>query len=148
MARLLAADREDLETIAALLQDSLLRACDSNFDARRRTLTLLFNRFHWEEKDPKRGYCLVRLCGVTKAQRRSWPDHCAAVLELLHIDGDDDIIELIFAGGTAVRCRIEAIDVVMEDVGEAWPVETRPDHADDEDPEPDDEMETAQPAAG
>ena len=90
----------------------------------------------------------MRLCGVTKAQRRSWPDHCAAVLELLHIDGDDDIIELIFAGGTAVRCRIEAIDVVMEDVGEAWPVETRPDHADDEDPEPDDEMETAQPAAG
>ncbi|MBZ6377651.1 MULTISPECIES: DUF2948 family protein [Pacificimonas] len=134
MASLLAADREDLDTIAALTQDSLLRACDTHYDAKRRTLTLLLNRFRWEEQEPRRGYCLLRLLGVEKAQRRSWPENRAAVLDLLHIDADDDLVELVFAGGTAIRCRVEAIDLLLEDVGAPWEVDGRPDHEDDPDP--------------
>lgn len=134
MARLLACDREDLETIAALLQDSLLRACDTHYDGRRRILSLLVNRYRWEVEAAERCHTILRIHGVIKAQRRSWPDSRAAVLELLHIEGDDDLIEMVFAGGTSVRCRVEAIDMLLEDVGDPWPASARPGHDDDEDP--------------
>lgn len=146
MAKLMAEDAEDLETIAALLQDSLLRACDVDYNRRRRTLSFLVNRYHWESKEPMRGHSVVRLHGVTKAMRRSWPETKAAVLEILHIEGDDDLIEIFFAGGTAVRCRVECIDMLMEDVGEPWPTDHRPDHEDDD--EPVDVEDTGEAAAG
>ena len=132
MARLLATDNEDMATIAVLLQDALLRACDTDWDPKRRTLTFLVNRYRWEETEPKRGHCLVRLMGVMKAQRRCWPENRAAILELLHVEGDDEMVEILFAGGTAVRCRVECVDILMEDVGEPWATESRPLHEDDE----------------
>ena len=149
MVKLLAADCEDLETVAALLQDSLVRACDTHYDSRRRALTLLVNRYRWEEKEPQRGHAIVRLTGVLKAQHRSWPTTKAAVLELLHIECDDDVVEMFFAGGTAVRCRIETIDLLLEDVGEPWPVSGPPSHDDDDDPDedPDDEPDERERSA-
>ncbi|MEE4348947.1 MAG: DUF2948 family protein [Pacificimonas sp.] len=144
MARLLATDHEDLITVAALTQDALLRACDTDFDKRRRTFSLLINRFRWEEMEPKRGFCVLRLLGVEKVQRRSWPESAAAVLELLHIEDDgDDRIEFVFAGGTAIRARVECIDIMLDDIGDPWPVEARPDHEDDPDPSEDEDQEEA-----
>src|SRR5690554_4497036 len=42
---------EDLQVIAALVQDAVLSAADIVWNARTRRLALLINRFRWEDKD-------------------------------------------------------------------------------------------------
>jgi len=141
-----AQDEEDLEVISAYLQDAVGVIGSMAFQPKRRRFAMVVNRFVWE-KSPKAGLFQpavpqrvqtgVHFEGVEKAQVHNLPyKEKDAAFDLLAIrfvaspDPDDPSghIELDFAGTGTVRLSVECIDVFMSDMGEPWPVASRPRH--------------------
>lgn len=162
--KLRATDPEDLEVLAAHLQDAIVPVSEMAFLPRERRFVLVANRFRWEAA----GRQAAR---PRPAERRSGPDdaafapeghferiHCGlcvervravrhrgfdrrdrgALLALLTVSADAaaGTIELLFAGDAAVRLEVDRIDCYVEDVGEAWPTRWRPRHGTDEEAGP------------
>ena len=136
---LAAEDAADLEVISARLQDAVAHVKDLVYLPKRRRFAGLFNRFKWEA-DSKSGDMRVRsglhIDGVLSVKshniKREAPD---AVISLLAIrftsKGSDEPggeIELIFAGGGAIKLDVECIDVGLSDVSGAWAARGRPEH--------------------
>ena len=48
--RLRAEDAEDLQVVAALVQDAVMPASEMSFDRGKRRFACLLNRFRWEDK--------------------------------------------------------------------------------------------------
>ena len=119
---------EDLPAISALLQDATLRAEDLAFDKRGRRLVLLVNRYRWEATAPSRVRSALRIETVEAVQRQNWPRTPDAVLDLLSLTRDADHVILTFAGGPALRARIEVLEVILEDIAAPWPTKLQPEH--------------------
>ena len=130
MLHLIAQSGDDLPALSALLQDATLRVADIAFDARGRRLACLVNRYRWEATEPSRVRAALRIEGVEQVQRLRWPTDGAAVLALLSLTLEDGFLLLHFAGGPAVRVRAECVDVILEDMGAAWPTAHVPKHPD------------------
>jgi hypothetical protein len=137
---LAAEDAEDLEIVSARLQDAVARVKDLVWLPKSRRFGAVFNRFKWETADARGGDLRVRarlhFDGVLAVQshniRRDAPD---AVVSLLAIrftpNGPEDPagrIELVFAGGGAIRIDVETIDAGLTDVSGEWAARSRPDH--------------------
>lgn len=136
---LAAEDGEDLEVISARLQDAVAPLRELVYLPKTRRFAALFNRFKWE--DGRRGANLrIRallhfddvLSVQSKGLKRGAPD---AVVSLLAIrftpkGGDDPAgtVELVFAGGGAIKLEVECIDAGLSDVGGEWAARGRPDH--------------------
>jgi hypothetical protein len=97
------------------------------------------NRFTWERAEGKRRtyerrravltFDRVRAAKTSRIRR----DQGEAVLELLAIEFDPSdppagAVELIFAGGAAVRLEVECIEARLADLGAAWATTARPSH--------------------
>ena len=151
--KLCAVDHEDLQVIAAVLQDALIPVSDMKFLAAERQFVLVVNRFRWENcsDDPdapvvavsdspsdsdcepcrafERVHCGLRFDGVTQVRARGIDQRDRGrILELLHIGSEPGAVTMIFAGDTAIR--VEGPDVVcrVEDIDEPWPTTWRPHH--------------------
>ena len=140
---LAAADAEDLEIISARLQDAVALVKDLVWLPKSRRFAALFNRFKWETADEKKGRgdnlrvrAGLHFDGVLSVKsfrlKRGDPD---AVLSLLAItftpkaaDDPAGTIELVFAGGGAVRLEVECIDAGLTDVSGEWAARGRPAH--------------------
>jgi hypothetical protein len=134
-----AEDADDLEIIAARLQDAVTLVKDIVWMPKSRRFAGIFNRFKWE--DPKaRGNLRVRArlyfddVKAVKSHniRRDAPD---TVLSLLTIgfaaNGSEDpsgTISLVFAGGGEIRLDVENINGGLTDVSGEWAALGRPDH--------------------
>ncbi len=125
---LLAHSAEDLPALSALLQDATLRTADIAWDARRRRLVLLLNRYRHEVGGGSRVRAALRIEAVLSVQRRAWPAG-EAVLPLLALTDSESRLDLSFGGGTALRLTVEAVDVVLEDLSEPWPTHRLPLHS-------------------
>jgi Protein of unknown function (DUF2948) len=125
---LLGQSPEDLPAISALVQDATLRRQDIAYDARSRRLVLLVNRYRHEAGTPSRVRTALRLETVETVQRQNWPAG-ETVLALLSLARDGDWLHLTFAGNTALRARVEVIEVVLEDLSAPWPASREPHHA-------------------
>jgi hypothetical protein len=134
--RLLAEDAEDLEVIAAALQDAVGKIGDIRYEAPARQLTLVFNRFRWEAdgRAAERVRAGLQFGGVLGVQarklRREAPE---AVIELLTIEFEPGeapggAVVLSFAGGGDLRLEVECIDAALADVSEPWPTRRKPAH--------------------
>ena len=126
---LLGQEPGDIETFSALLQDATLRLADVGFDRKARRLALLVNRFRREAPTPSRIRCALRIEAVDAVQRGGWPGDPQAVTAILSLAKDGDWLVITCAGGTALRAQVEVIDLVLEDMGEAWSTTRVPDHA-------------------
>lgn len=133
---LAAVDADDLELISARLQDAVAKVKDLVYLPKARRFAAVFNRFRWEAKDNTRVRAGLHFDGVTAVKahgiRRDAPE---AVLSLLAIrftpKGDEDPggeVELIFAGGGAMKLEVECIDAALTDMGAEWSALGRPDH--------------------
>ena len=135
-----AQDAEDLEIISARLQDAVAQIKDLVYLPKARRFAALFNRFRWEAAGRKGHDARIRsglhFNGVisVKAQnlRRDKPD---AVVSLLAIrftsrGGEDPggEVELVFAGGGALKLEVECIDAGLSDIGGEWGALGRPSH--------------------
>jgi hypothetical protein len=119
---------------------------DMAYLPQQRRFAMVVSRFVWE-KDAKPGLFQravpqriragVHFERVTNAQVQLLPvREKDAAFELLAMrfegaaDPDDlaGTVELNFAGGGSLRLHVECIEAYLSDMGEPWPVTTRPRH--------------------
>jgi hypothetical protein len=126
---LLAQSADDLPALAALLQDATLRTPDIARDAKARRLVLLVNRYRWEAKAGSRSRAALRIEGLLRVQHQNWPQSPEAVLNLLSLDWTAPHLTLVFSDQITLRAEVEALDLLLEDIGDPWATEKRPRHA-------------------
>ena len=138
--KLLGRSDEDLKTISAYLQDSIIFQKDITFLKKNKIFLILANRFMWEDaekglfRENKRIRCALRfdqvsnvICKNINQKKKN------KVLELLAIKNltikDQSIeISLIFAGDSIITILAEEIEVLLDDLGEPWVVKKAPKH--------------------
>lgn len=154
--KLRALDAEDLQVVAACLQDALVAVRDMAYLPQHRRFVMLLNRFRWEDEARNDGrlpsrrtgdalfaeeessrfervHCALRVERVravqSKGLRRPASDE---IVELLTIAAVPKAIELVFAGGPKVKIEVDAVRCFLEDLGEPWPTAWRPRHPEED----------------
>lgn len=154
--RLRARDADDLQTIAACLQDALVPLSEVAFLKAERRFVMVANRFRWErtpaeaasapvpdkdarfadradDEDGAARYERVN-CGIcfdrVRAVRFKGLDvrRKSQILNLLTLQSRSDAITLVFAGGATIRLDVSDIRCHLEDLGEPWPTRWQPAH--------------------
>ena len=126
---LLAQDAAELPLLSSLVQDATLRPLDIAWDTRAHRLVALIGRYRWEAHDNSRIRTALRFDHVLRAERRNWPrDPDSAMLALLAMTLDGDLLTLAFSGGTTLRLTLEVVDVTLEDLTAPWPASRQPEH--------------------
>jgi len=143
-----ARDEEDLAVLSAYLQDAVGVVGDMAYLPKSRRFALVVSRFIWEREAkaglfqaalPQRVRSGVHFDGIERVQVQNLPlQDKDTAFDLLTIgftgSGSDDdpsgTIELTFAGGGVLRLSAECIDAYLSDMGEPWPVKSRPRHPD------------------
>ncbi len=148
LLKLKAIDGDDLQVIAATLQDAIVPVLDIAYDAGERCFMFAANRFRWENtsletgRKARRGvarvHCGVIFGNVVKVQRmaidRGRPGTFLNLLTISLVDrpdGEGPVIELTFSGDAAIRLETAALLCHLEDFGEPWPAQLQPQHAND-----------------
>jgi hypothetical protein len=136
--RLAAADAEDLQMLSARVQDAAGKLKDFVWLPRQRRFVAALNRFRWEDGKSAgtRVRTALRFDGVSKVQsshvKQGAPDAVVSLLALRFTpDGEGDpagVIELVLAGGGAIRLAVECIDAELADLTGPWAARARPDH--------------------
>ena len=142
--KLAAADAEDLQILSARLHDATARLADIAWLPGQRRFALLFNRYRWEDEASGVKGTRVRAGlhfeGVAKVQSHNVKLGATdAVVSLLAItftpsgaaEDPGGCIELVLAGGGAIRLTVEAIDAILEDRTIPWAAIGKPDHEGD-----------------
>jgi hypothetical protein len=146
LLRLIAFDEDDLHVLSAHLQDSVVRIQDVIFLPKERRFAAVLKRFDWvkaaaSSDDPdgifERREAALRFERVLGAQYRNLPlDHAeGSVTALLAVnfeagDPPGGFIELVFAGGGAIRLHVECIEGELRDLGMVWRTRRKPQHPD------------------
>ncbi len=136
--KLRAVDDEDMKILSTCLQDALVPVGDMEYFPDDGRFVLVASRFCWEQPaesfDPgdefyERIHCALSFNGVKKVHRRGISRrNPAQLLELLSLSVKDGAVELVFAGGAALRLEVDALSCQIEDFGEPWPTRWRPRH--------------------
>jgi hypothetical protein len=145
LLRLIAFDEDDLKVLSAHLQDALVRMEDVVFLPKERRFAAVLKRFDWVKaaesgNDPdgiyERREAALRFERVLGAQYRNLAldkadDTVVALLAVNFHAGDapGGFIELIFAGGGAIRLQVECIEGELRDLGAVWRTRRKPDHS-------------------
>ena len=135
---LVAADRDDLQAISALLQDAVLKIGDAAYLEAERRFAFVTNRFVWEVPAGflgrgQRVRAGVHFDDVTNVRAKNLRlDAKDAVVEILNTDyeGDENggVITINLAGGGAIALSVEAINAHLKDLSEPWRASRRPKH--------------------
>ena len=147
--RLIAFDEDDLKVISAHLQDALVRMEDIAFLPKERRFAAVLKRFDWvtaaassgdADSFYERREAALRFERVLGAQYRNLPldgpaETVTALLAVNFEAGDppSGFIELIFAGGGAIRLHVECIEGELRDLGTVWRTRRKPEHPDSAD---------------
>lgn len=142
LLKLRAEDAEDLQVIAGMLQDAIVPAGDMRFDPANQEFVLVANRFCWEagagRRPPaERVNCGVTFSNVTRVERRGLDGAGQdGFLSLLTVSVAPDsatpqsVVILTFSGEAAIRLETGGLLCHLEDFGEPWPTQWRPQHGD------------------
>lgn len=136
LLKLVAHDAADLGVISSMLQDALVPLSDMAWLADQRLFVMAVNRYRWNAPDTdERVHAGVSFENVERVQRRNIEAaRRGGFLNLLSVTlvegaGDaPDAVELIFAGNAAIRLETASLLCHLEDFGEPWPAQQRPDH--------------------
>ena len=128
---------EELQVIAAFIQDAIAPLSDMTWMRDQNRFALVLNRFRWEcagDTPPfERTHTMLSFQNVqavrTRNVDRDRPDRPLSLLTLS--PGENTAVDLAFAGGGTVRIESGPLDCVLEDLGEPWPTAWRPDHGED-----------------
>jgi hypothetical protein len=132
--KLIAIESEDLDLVAAALQDAVVRIGDIRYEPKARRLTILTNRYRWEGPGGERVRTALQIGSVLGVQGRRLRRHAKdAVVELLTLAFDPKeppggVLSLAFAGGGDLRVTVECVDMVLADVSAPWPTPRAPSH--------------------
>lgn len=159
LIRLRARDAEDMQVVAACLQDALVPLGDIAYLKREKRFVMVVNRFKWETSDRdaaapapeagpeadarftddaaepgfervNAGVCFDKVQAVRfQGLDLGNKDH---ILNLLTIQVESDSITLVFSGDILIRLEVGAIACHLEDLSEPWPTRWQPSHEDAE----------------
>lgn len=144
--KLRATDAGDLEVVSAALQDAIAPVADMTWEREARRFVLVVNRFKWEVAETHlpdepapvfwRSNCGIEIGNVTGVQVRGFTrQQSARLLALLAVEAEPDALAFTFADGGALRLKVGAIDLRLQDWGEPWPTQRRPQHRFEDTPE-------------
>ncbi|KQT52354.1 hypothetical protein ASG43_20070 [Aureimonas sp. Leaf454] len=149
--RLDGVDENDLAIISSHCQDAIVRAEDIQFRESEGLFVMAMNRFVWEKAQERfrltvfrrpeyeRRRAVLHFDRVLGVKRNGVdPRATDQVLSLLTIrfspgEAPSGWIELVFAGGSAIRLDVECIEARLTDLDAAWSTSVRPDHEADAD---------------
>jgi hypothetical protein len=144
--KLIALDADDLAIISAHLQDAVMKVGDLVFLPKEKRFAAVANRFDWidamereaaREKRYARRRTALRFDRVLSAQVQGLDlKNKSTVGELLAIGfepGEPPAghVTLQFAGGGAIKLKVECIEAELRDLGPAWEAKSRPRHPED-----------------
>ena len=143
--RLIARDGDDLQVLAALVQDAVFQGAEMRWDRKARRFAILLNRFRWEDVDRarqrdrpyERVQAVLAIEDVMKVQTqgvdRNDADMVYSLLSVAFSEGADGTgrVELTLAGDGAIAVEVEALEVILRDVTRPYvaPSRSKPDHA-------------------
>lgn len=122
--RLEAFDDEDLQVVSALCQDSVISGEDISWQPKKGRLTLLLNRFRWEEKSlkPERVRSLLIINDVRKVSSKAFSvNDKKSVYSLMSLkfESFDDLggrLSIIFSKDSMIAASIECLNIKLQDV--------------------------------
>ena len=138
--KLIGKNQEDLKTISAYLQDSVIIVKDILFLKKNKIFLMILNRFMWEDTEKgvfrknKRIRCAVKFEEVIKVQSKNINQkNNKKPLEYLAIkssfmSNNFFKIKIFFSGGGIITITSEVIEVSMNDLGKPWNVNYFPVH--------------------
>ena len=134
--RLAAADAEDLQILSARLQDAVLKLKDVSWQPKKHRFAAVVNRLTWEEGGRTRVRAGLHFDSVLKVQSHKVKLGAdEAVIDLLAVtftsNGGEDpggVVELVLAGGGAIRLTVECIEAELADLTQPWTARGTPDH--------------------
>jgi hypothetical protein len=134
--RLAAADAEDLEILSARLQDAAGKLKNFTWLPKKRRFAAMLNRLQWENGGKTRVRAGLHFDRVLKVQSSKVKLGAGeAVVSLLAVSfapnaGEDPggVIEIVLAGGGAIRLTVECIDAELADITGPWAAMGVPDH--------------------
>jgi hypothetical protein len=150
--RLMAKDAEDLAVVASCLQDALASLADMQYLKAEQRFVMLLNRFRWERRAQgekpgdasfadadsngderiNSGLCVDRVVAVrSRGLDRHKPGKFLALMTMgLATVGTEgpNTLNFLFSGGGVLQLEIEGLSVFLQDFGEGWPTQWRPDH--------------------
>jgi len=134
--KLAAADAEDLQILSARLQDAVVKLKNVTWLPKKRRFAAVLNRLQWEDGGKTRVRAGLHFDGVLKVQSHKVKLGAGeAVVSLLAVtftpnQGEDPggMIEIVLAGGGAIRLTVECIDAELADMTGAWAARGMPDH--------------------
>ena len=138
MIRLAAADAEDLQVLSARLQDAVVKLKNLVWMPRKHRFAAVLNRLQWESGGKTRVRSGLHFDGVLKVQSHNVKLGAGeAVVSVLAINftpagGEDPggVVEIVLAGGGAIRLTVECIDAGLADMSGPWAARGTPDHED------------------
>ncbi len=141
LLKLIALDRDDLEIVAAHLQDSVVKIGEILWRPAENRVVIALNRFDWEAAQSEipawqRRRTALRFDRVLSCKCRDLD--CSAreqVLNLLDVQFSESnspggVVTLLFSGGGALRLDVECLEVEAVDLGPVWATGKCPEHAD------------------
>jgi hypothetical protein len=134
--RLAAADADDLQILSARLQDAVGQLKNFTWLPKKRRFAAVVNRLQGEAGGKTRVRAGLPFDGVLKVQSQKVKLGAGdAVVSLLALrfepaGGEDPggIIEIVLAGGGAIRLTVECIDAELADITGPWAARGVPDH--------------------
>ena len=134
--KLAAADAEDLSVLSARLQDAVVKLKNFVWLPRKRRFAAVVNRLAWETGGKTRTRAGLHFDGVLKVQSSKVKLGAGeAVVSILAVtftpnEGEDPggLIEIVLAGGGALRLTVECIDAELADMSGPWAARGTPDH--------------------
>ncbi|MDT2050422.1 MAG: DUF2948 family protein [Planktomarina sp.] len=127
--RLVAFSVEDLKVISSITQDAVFPSTEMVLNSQQRRFAILLNRYHWETTKPEnieRVQAVLAFEDVKNVQTQKINQtNSNLALYLLNISfkSEEDgmgTVELILAGGGAIRLHVEALEVTLRDVTQPY----------------------------
>ena len=138
--KLIAKTEEDLRVVSAHLQDSIASMSDIANLKRNKIFLMQLNRFMWEDVEKgvfrknKRIRTILKFDNVLnvlsknidQSKKKKFLDFLA--IETNITPDNNYEMKIIFAGDSIIRIISEAIEVTLDDQGEAWDTKNKPKH--------------------
>ena len=139
--KLIGKNQEDLKIISAYSQDSIVSIRDIVFLKKNRIFIMVTNRFMWEalqkkfeQKNIKRIRSALKFEEVLKVRSKKINQkNKNRNLECLAIQCDEKLnnnyeVKIFFSGDGVITLTLEAIDVILQDLGKPWEAKYLPKH--------------------
>ena len=138
--KLIARTVEDLRVVSAHLQDAIVNINDIANLKKNKILLLQLNRFMWEDVEKgvfrknKRIRTVLKFENIIKVKSRNIDQASKEkFLDFLTIETKQMIdnnyeMKILFAGDSIIKIIAEAIEVTLDDQGEAWDTKNKPKH--------------------